>query len=101
MATASHAAGLELRQTVWATQALGESTDWEGFERYHLLTTVTIGNGVESGMIKRGRVPVYTFGLLLSAVAALSELAAGQQLPTNPRTLIQLAYLKTELGSRR
>jgi hypothetical protein len=52
-------------------------------------------------MIKRSRVPIYTFGLLLSAVAALLELAAGQQLPTNPQTLIQLAYLKTELPSRR
>jgi hypothetical protein len=34
-------------------------------------------------------------------VAALSEIAVGQQLPTNPQTLVQLAYLKTELPSRR
>jgi len=55
------------------------------------------------GMIKRSRVPIYTFGLLLSAVAlaALSELGASQQLPANPQTLVQLAYLKTELPSRR
>jgi hypothetical protein len=55
----------------------------------------------ESGMIKRSRVRIYTFGLLLSVVSALSELAAGQQLPTNPQTLVQFAYLKTELPSRR
>ena len=35
MATASHAAGLELRQTVWVMQALGEY-GLEGFERYRL-----------------------------------------------------------------
>jgi hypothetical protein len=54
-------------------------------------------------MIKRSPVSIYIFGLLLSAVAVatLSEVAAGQQLPTNPQTLVQLAYLKTELPSRR
>jgi len=34
MATASHAAGLELRQTVWAMQVLAIGTGLEGFERY-------------------------------------------------------------------
>ena len=45
MATASHAAGLELRQTVWVMQAVGEDGQWEntaleGFERYGLIVTV-------------------------------------------------------------
>ena len=46
MATASHAARLELRQTLWVMQAVGEDGQWEntaleGFERYGLITTVT------------------------------------------------------------
>jgi hypothetical protein len=40
MATASHAAGLELRQTVCVMQALGEY-GLEGLERYRLTTTTT------------------------------------------------------------
>jgi hypothetical protein len=40
MATASHAAGLELRQTVWAMQVLALGTGGRGFERYRLFTTV-------------------------------------------------------------
>jgi hypothetical protein len=54
-------------------------------------------------MIKRIRVRIYTFGLVLSAMAlvALSELGAGQQTPTGPRTLLQLAYLRAELPSSR
>jgi len=45
MMTASHAAGLELRQTVWVMQAVGEDGQWEntaleGFERYGLIVTV-------------------------------------------------------------
>jgi hypothetical protein len=39
MATASHAAGLELRQTVWALQAY-EGFGLGGSERYRLFTTV-------------------------------------------------------------
>jgi hypothetical protein len=39
MATASHAAGLELWQTVWVMQTLGEY-GLEGFERYRLITTI-------------------------------------------------------------
>jgi predicted component of type VI protein secretion system len=44
MATASHAAGLELRQTVWVMQALGQYGlgDWEGLERYRLVSTVAL-----------------------------------------------------------
>jgi hypothetical protein len=41
MATASHAAGLELWQTVWVMKALGEY-GLEGFERYRLITTIII-----------------------------------------------------------
>jgi hypothetical protein len=46
MATASHAAGLELRQTVWVMQAVEEDGQWEntaleGFEHYRLVSTVT------------------------------------------------------------
>ena len=46
MATASHAAGLELWQTVWVMQAVGEDGQWEntaleGFERYRLFTSTT------------------------------------------------------------
>jgi hypothetical protein len=52
-------------------------------------------------MIMRRRVRIYTCGLLLSVVAALSELSVGQQLQTKPQTLVQLAYLKTELPTRR
>jgi hypothetical protein len=45
MATASHAAGLELRQTVWVMQAVGEDGQWEntaleGFERYGLVSSI-------------------------------------------------------------
>src|SRR5713101_5880079 len=36
MVTASHAAGLELRHTVWAMQVLPLGTGLEGFERYRL-----------------------------------------------------------------
>jgi len=43
MVTASSAAGLELRQTVWAMQALALGTRWSGPERYGLITTVTFG----------------------------------------------------------
>jgi len=35
MATASHAAGLKLRQTVWAMQGLALATGLEGFERFY------------------------------------------------------------------
>jgi hypothetical protein len=42
MATASHAAGLELRQTVWAMQVLALATGLEGFERYGLVSSVDI-----------------------------------------------------------
>jgi len=52
-------------------------------------------------MIMRRRVRIYTCGLLLSVVAALSEISVGQQLQTKPQTLVQLAYLKTELPTRR
>jgi hypothetical protein len=41
MATAaSHAAGLELRQTVWTMQVLARATGLEGSERYRLIATV-------------------------------------------------------------
>jgi hypothetical protein len=51
MATASHAAGLELRQTVWVMQAVGEDGQWvnkalEGFERYGLFTTANPGHAL-------------------------------------------------------
>jgi hypothetical protein len=52
-------------------------------------------------VIKRSRAPIHTVGLFLSTVVVLSEFAVGQQLPTNPQALVQLAYLKTELPSRR
>jgi hypothetical protein len=41
MVTASSAAGLELRQTVWAMQALALGTRWSGPERYGLISSVT------------------------------------------------------------
>jgi len=41
MVTASSAAGLELRQTVWAMQALALGTRWRGFECYGLISSVT------------------------------------------------------------
>jgi hypothetical protein len=52
-------------------------------------------------VIKRSRAPIHTFGLFLSTVVVVSELAVGQQIPTNQQTLVQLAYLKTELPTRR
>ncbi len=41
MATASHAAGFQLRQTAGAMQTLVPATGLKGFERYRLLRTVT------------------------------------------------------------
>jgi len=52
-------------------------------------------------MIQRSRTPIYTFGLLLSTLVLVSEWAIAQQIPPKPATLVQLAYLKTELPSRR
>src|ERR1700682_2383650 len=52
MATASHAAGLELRQTVWAMQALALGTGLEGSERYGLVSTVTAQIRMQLGIMR-------------------------------------------------
>jgi hypothetical protein len=49
MATASHAAGSELRLTVWAVQVLALDTGGRGFERYRLIATVIQNAGLLVG----------------------------------------------------
>ena len=49
IATASHAAGLELRQTAWAVQHW-EDKGWEVFERYRLYNNYTPQLRVETAL---------------------------------------------------